>query len=68
MRLTHLERWEKNTIDLTWYCVPCYRQLMQLASVDEAAIALDVYQNNDYRKLQTEKWLRKGGKNDNMNK
>ena len=67
-RLMQFERWEMKTIDLTWYCVPCYRQLMQLATDDEAAIALDVYQNNDHRKVQTEKWLRNRGKKGSMNK
>ena len=67
-RLMQFERWEMKTIDLTWYCVPCYRQLMRLATDDEAAIALDVYQNNDQRKVQTEKWLRNRGNKGSMNK
>ena len=66
-RLEQFERWEMRTMDLTWYCVPCYRQLMRMATDDEAAVALDFYLNNDQRKVQTEKWLRNQRKKGNAN-
>ena len=66
-RLMQFEQWEMRTIYLAWYCVPCYRQLMRMATDDEAAVALDFYLNNDQRKVQTEKWLRNQRKKGNAN-
>ena len=44
-------------IDLRWYCVPCYRVWMNLSSDDEAAQALNVYQNVKHRHASTFSFL-----------
>ena len=55
-RLEQLKRWEDKTIDLTWFCVPCYRQFKNLPSDHDAANELKVYRNVKHRKDQTTKW------------
>ena len=55
-RETLYKKWENRTVDLTWYCVPCYRRLKNFKNDYEAALALNVWQNCKQRDEQVRKW------------